>query len=175
MSDDELCCGQCGPKGCGDIAPFDQEDGLTVDPDYRDPAIFDPEPVTVKVKDGGTLRETTEEEARQAMRAFDTGATRNVETDPDIYGFTSPLALGLFAEYMHANRTQADGTIRDSDNWKRGIPLDSYIRSMRRHLQDLTLHHDGYGHLAREDIEAALGGLMFNIQGYMHEFVKGAS
>lgn len=23
---DDLCCGQCGPAGCGDIQPFDQED-----------------------------------------------------------------------------------------------------------------------------------------------------
>lgn len=105
------------------------------------------------------------------MRQFETGATRNVETDPDIYGFTSPLALGLFAEYMHTNRLQADGTMRDSDNWKRGIPLDSYIRSMRRHLQDLTLHHDGYPEMAREGLMEALGGLMFNVQGYMHEIV----
>jgi hypothetical protein len=67
---------------------------------------------------------------------------------------------------------QKDGTIRDSDNWKKGIPLDSYIRSMTRHLHDLTLHHDGYGELAREGIEEALGGLFFNVQGYMHEAVK---
>ena len=106
------------------------------------------------------------------MRAFGTGATRNVETDPDLHGFTSPLALAMFARYMHTNRTQADGTLRDSDNWKKGIPLDSYIRSMRRHLQDLTLHHDGYPDCAREDLYAALSGLFFNVQGYMHEIAK---
>jgi hypothetical protein len=106
------------------------------------------------------------------MRGFDTGATRNVERDPDIHGFTSPLAIAMFARYMHENRTQADGTVRDSDNWKRGIPLDSYVRSMRRHLQDLTLHHDGYGDCAREDLYAALSGLFFNVQGYMHEVSK---
>lgn len=107
-----------------------------------------------------------------AMRQFGTGATRNVESDPDIHGFTSPLAIAMFARYMHENRTQADGTIRDSDNWKRGIPIDSYIRSMRRHLQDLTLHHDGYADCSREDLYAALGGLFFNVQGYMHEVSK---
>lgn len=111
-------------------------------------------------------------DAEHAMRQFETGATRNKEVDPDIYGFTSPLALGMFAEYMHANRLQADGTMRDSDNWKKGIPLDSYIRSMRRHMQDLTLIHDGYEGLAREGLMEALGGLFFNVQGYMHEIVK---
>src|SRR5678815_3707830 len=108
-----------------------------------------------------------------AMRAFETGATRNVEKDPDIYGFTSPLALHAFAAYMHANRVQADGSLRDSDNWKRGIPQDSYMRSMRRHLQDLTLHWDGYPELAREDMLAAICGLFFNVQGFLHELVKG--
>ena len=116
------------------------------------------------------MNESTENEA---MRAFDTGATRNVETDPDIYGFTSPLALHVFAQYMHANRTQADGSLRDSDNWKKGIPQDSYMRSMRRHLQDLTLHWDGYPELAREDVVAAACGLFFNVQGFLHELVKG--
>lgn len=110
----------------------------------------------------------------ESMRTFDTGATRNLDVDPDYYGFTSPLALGMFAQYMHEHRLQADGTMRDSDNWKKGIPRDSYIRSLRRHMQDLTLHHDGYGHLAREDIVSAMAGVMFNIQGYMHEYVKGA-
>lgn len=109
----------------------------------------------------------------EPIRTFDTGATRNADVFPDIYGFTSPLALGLFCQYMHEHRLQADGTMRDSDNWKKGIPMDSYIRSLRRHLQDLTLHHDGYGHLAREDVVSAMAGVMFNIQGYMHEWVKG--
>lgn len=109
----------------------------------------------------------------EPIRTFETGATRNADVFPDIYGFTSPLALGLFCQYMHEHRLQADGTMRDSDNWKKGIPMDSYIRSLRRHLQDLTLHHDGYGHLAREDVVSAMAGVMFNIQGYMHEWVKG--
>lgn len=106
------------------------------------------------------------------IRTFETGATRNLDEHPDIHGFTSPLATAIFARYMHQNRLQADGTYRDSDNWKKGIPIDSYIRSMRRHMQDLELHHTGYGDCAREDLYAAMGGLMFNVQGYMHEIAK---
>lgn len=106
------------------------------------------------------------------IRTFDTGATRNLDLDPDIHGFTSPLAMNMFARYMHSKRLQADGTMRASDNWKKGIPLDSYIRSLRRHLQDLELHHTGYSDMAREEIYATLGGLMFNVQGYMHELAK---
>ncbi len=106
------------------------------------------------------------------MREFETGATRNADVDPDLYGFTSPLALNLFGQYMHANRTQADGTVRDSDNWKKGIPMDSYIRSARRHLQDLTLHYDGFPELAREGEVEAMCGLFFNVQGFLHEYMK---
>lgn len=129
------------------------------------------EPETVQVEAVPVDLDQPADEAAE-MRQFETGATRNKEVDPDIYGFTSPLALHAFAAYMHANRLQADGTMRDSDNWKKGIPQDSYIRSMRRHLQDLTLHWDGYPELAREDMFAAACGLFFNVQGFIHEAVK---
>ena len=52
------------------------------------------------------------------MRKFDTGATRNNdETRLDYEGFLSPLVLERFAQYIHKNRVQDDGTIRASDNW----------------------------------------------------------
>jgi len=51
------------------------------------------------------------------MRTFKTGATRNDDTGKlDFEGFLSPIALEKFAEYMHKNRIQADGNVRDSDN-----------------------------------------------------------
>jgi hypothetical protein len=106
------------------------------------------------------------------IRLFETGATRNVEVDPDIHGSTSPLALQMFGRYMQEHRLQADGTMRDADNWKKGITRDSYMRSMRRHLHDLELHYSGYGDLARDDLYAALSGLFFNVQGFMHEQMK---
>ena len=105
------------------------------------------------------------------VREFDTGATRNVDASKfDYEGFLSPLALERFAEYMHANRTQADGTFRDSDNWQKGIPFDSYMKSMWRHFFDVWKWHRGLP--AGEDIETALCALMFNAQGYLHEHLK---
>ena len=105
------------------------------------------------------------------VREFDTGATRNVDASKfDYDGFLSPLALERFAEYMHANRTQADGTFRDSDNWQKGIPFDSYMKSMWRHFFDVWKWHRGLP--AGEDIETALCALMFNVQGYLHEHLK---
>jgi hypothetical protein len=105
------------------------------------------------------------------MRNFDTGATRNVDNSkPDYEGFLSPLALKRFAEYMNANRVQADGKVRDSDNWQKGIPLESYMKSGFRHFFDWWQNHRGIA--ADEDIEVALCALMFNAQGYLHEIMK---
>jgi len=106
-----------------------------------------------------------------AMRNFGTGATRNNDaTLPDYEGFVSPLALRAFGEYMHKHRFQADGTVRASDNWQKGIPLESYIKSGFRHFMDWWLFHRGQ--TGRETLVDALCALMFNVQGYLHEILK---
>lgn len=127
---------------------------------------------------GGFAPGTTYDEVDQAevasMRVFESGATRNVETDPDYHGFLSPLALHSYGEYMHRHRLQADGTMRRSDNWQLGIPNDAFVRSLVRHVHDIELIHDGYGELARQDdrddnvLLAHLSAALFNIQGMLH-------
>lgn len=105
------------------------------------------------------------------MREFDTGATRNVdETKLDYEGFLSPLAMKRFAEYMNANRKQADGKFRDSDNWQKGIPNDSYMKSAWRHFFAMWCNHRGVE--ADEDMETSCCALIFNVQGYLHELLK---
>jgi len=105
---------------------------------------------------------------------FDTGATRDDDTTKiDYEGFLSPLVLKRYAEYMESCRKQADGTVRASDNWQKGIPLDVYMKSMFRHFMEVwTLHR---GRIANEPIlvREALCALMFNVQGYLHESLKG--
>lgn len=111
--------------------------------------------------------------AAGAMRSFATGATRNEDASkPDYEGFLSTLALASFARYMNKHRKQADGQLRASDNWQKGIPLDSYMKSMLRHVMDLWMHHRGLSALASEPLEDAINGVMFNIQGYSHETEK---
>ena len=52
------------------------------------------------------------------MRHFKSGATRDSdETKIDFEGFMSPLVIERFGEYMTKHRIQADGGLRDSDNW----------------------------------------------------------
>jgi len=111
---------------------------------------------------------------QKEMRVFESGATRNVEVDPDYHGFLSPLALDAYGEYMHRHRLQADGTLRDSDNWQKGIPNDAFVRSLVRHVHDIQLVFDGYGEFARQDdrddnvLLAHLSAALFNVQGMLH-------
>ena len=105
------------------------------------------------------------------MREFSTGATRNIDTDKlDYEGFLSPLVLQRYAQYMHKHRVQVDGQLRASDNWQKGIPPDAYMKSAHRHFMDWWLFHRGYK--PTEPIEEALCALFFNLQGYLHEYLK---
>lgn len=107
-------------------------------------------------------------------RHFSTGATRDTDEGKLEYnGFNCPLVEQRFAEYMHVHRRQSDGKLRDSFNWKRGIPVEAYKQSLHRHFIDLWLHLDGYGDAAEEgDIENVLAALRFNVNGLLHEKLK---
>lgn len=105
------------------------------------------------------------------IRQFDTGATRDTSQGKfDYEGFLSPLVLERFAEYMHKHRTQSDGSLRDSDNWQKGIPMDAYMKSGWRHFMDWWKIHRGIK--IGTDIEDVLCAVMFNVMGYLHEVLK---
>lgn len=109
-------------------------------------------------------------------RTFATGATRSSDAgryDPE--GFLSPLALERFCEYMSKHRIQADGKVRDSDNWQKGMPLVTYMKGMWRHFLHLWQRHRGWivgDPGAAANIEEDLCAILFNVQGYLHELVK---
>ena len=106
------------------------------------------------------------------MREFETGATRNDDTNAlDFEGFLSPTVLKRYAEYMHKHRQQKDGKIRDSDNWQKGIPLNSYMKSGFRHMFDWWSEHRGLFN-SRDGLEDALCAVIFNASGYLHEYLK---
>src|SRR5882724_9432547 len=76
---------------------------------------------------------------------------------------------------MTKNRIQADGKLRDSDNWQKGIPRVAYMKSAWRHFMDLWALHRASSPLTptgHEKLEDALCGLFFNVQGYLHEYLK---
>ena len=107
------------------------------------------------------------------MRTFGSGATRDSDSSKiDYEGFLSPLVLKRFGEYMGRHRVQADGVLRTSDNWQKGIPREAYLKSGLRHSMDWWLHHRGYPEAARESLEDALCAVIFNAMGYLHECLK---
>ena len=76
------------------------------------------------------------------FRKFDSGASRDTDEGKlDYEGFICPLVMKNFAQYMNGKRTMADGSVRDSDNWQKGIPKDQLVKSAVRHFEDLKLHH----------------------------------
>lgn len=102
------------------------------------------------------------------IRKFETGATRDTDHGKyDYEGFLSPIVLDRFSQYMNKHRIQSDGTLRDSDNWQKGIPKVAYMKSGWRHFMDWWMEHRGYS--SREGVEEALCALMFNVMGYLHE------
>ena len=119
----------------------------------------------MSVKDDGTLR------------TFKTGATRDTGKDKlEPHGFLSPEALHRFSEYMHKHRKQSDGSLRDPDNWKKGMPQEEYVKSLLRHAMDFWAVLEGQGNplydTAESDPEEIACAIMFNVQGWLHENLK---
>lgn len=107
--------------------------------------------------------------AQRAPRVFATGATRDADLDKyDYEGFLAPAVLERFAEYMHKHRRQVDGSMRDSDNWQKGIPRDQYMKSLWRHFMEVWA-----GHRAGQVDDEALCALLFNVMGYLYELQAG--
>jgi hypothetical protein len=106
------------------------------------------------------------------IRTFETGATRDSDDGKlDFDGFLSPSVIKRYALYMHQHRVQTDGTLRSSDNWKKGIPIEQYMKSMWRHFFDVwTLHSKG--DIKTEVAEEALCALLFNVSGMLHEVLR---
>ena len=105
------------------------------------------------------------------IRSFSTGATRDTDENKlDFEGFLSPFVLRRYAEYLNKHRTQADGKLRDSDNWQKGIPLKVYMKSGFRHFFGWWANHRHV--VVKENIEESLCALLFNAMGYLHEHLK---
>jgi hypothetical protein len=111
--------------------------------------------------------------AVKKIRTFDTGATRDLDDEKlDYEGFYSPSVMMRFAEYMHKNRLQKDGTLRDADNWQKGMPYDAYMKSGFRHFIDWWTEHRRGEAIVFNTAEDALCALIFNAQGYLHELLN---
>lgn len=128
---------------------------------------------------------------KKKIREFETGATRDSDDGKlDMEGFYHPAVMTRFAQYMHKHRVQANGELRASDNWQKGIPVYQYMKSMLRHVMEFwTLHRSMlrdkritengfslcYSYIEQkimDDMEELLCAILFNVQGYLFELLK---
>lgn len=106
-------------------------------------------------------------------RAFDTGATRNNDAGKlDFEGALSPLVLQRYVEFLHKHRPQPDGTIRDADNWQKGMPQEVWMKSAWRHFHAVWLHHRGGAPEGLESFDDAICATIFNLMGLMNDRIK---
>jgi hypothetical protein len=116
--------------------------------------------------------------SKQQTETFTSGATRSASAEKvDYEGFLSSRVLEAYGRFMHFHRELPDGTLRASDNWQKGIPLNNYMKSGWRHFMAWWLWHrlgpSPYHDIprARETIVWALCALIFNVSGYLHELL----
>jgi len=88
---------------------------------------------------------------------------RDTQDDkPNFLECLSPFALWRYGIYM-AKASKKYGEW----NWHKGIPMESYLKSLERHLHKLKMDFK-YGHKMEPDVDHA-AAIIFNIQGFMHE------
>ena len=111
------------------------------------------------------------------IRQFDTGATRDANDHPEkpsYYKALSPIVLREYVKYLGRHRTMSDGTKRDWDNWKSGIPIDVYVDGLLRHTMAVWLIQQGfksYDNNGEVTIKDSLDGILFNSIGMLHEIL----
>ena len=112
------------------------------------------------------------------MEQFESGATRTDSKDKLSYvKALSPIVLRRYVQYLGSHRKQADGTMREFNNWKQGIPPERYLDGLGRHFLALWLLMDGfevYDDPGQECIDDILCAIMFNAMGMLHERLKEA-
>ncbi len=105
-------------------------------------------------------------------RTFETGATRDTDEGKfDYEAFNAPIVERTYASYMHDNRKQVDGQLRDGDNWQKGMPRAAYMKSLIRHVYDLWYLWRN----APSDTKAIitlLCAIRFNVNGLLFEILR---
>jgi hypothetical protein len=117
------------------------------------------------------FRDVNRKALGEKIRTFESGATRDSDSGKlDYEGFLSPIVLHRYAQYMNHHRKQSDGSLRESNNWTKGIPRHQYTKSLFRHFMDVWNLIRGYTELSTTtDIEEALCACLFNCMGLLHE------
>lgn len=109
------------------------------------------------------------------MRTFPKGGTRSDDDGKIDYAHLSALADRVWCEYMHEHRIQENGELREPDNYKKGLSLESYKKSLRGHMQDLNLILEGHKVFEKGKEVTPFDAIMairFNVQGVIIETMR---
>ncbi len=106
-------------------------------------------------------------------RTFESGATRGTAQGKiDLEGAFSVLSFERYGQYMLEHTVDSAGERRESDNWQKGFPLHSYVKSLLRHLLTLWKVNRGFWDPEPKFVEDTLCAIIFNAQGYLHVYLK---
>lgn len=101
--------------------------------------------------------------AKKKITNFDTGAIRDSqEGKPDFVETVSFTAHRRFVEYMTGKKKKYG-----AGNFKKGIPIESYEKSLLRHVD--KYFRNKYENGNDEPNEDHLAAIRFNVDGIMHE------
>ena len=107
------------------------------------------------------------------METYESGATRTSEDGRLSYvRGLSPVVLRRYLQYLAKHRKQADGSMREFDNWKQGIPMRRSFDGLGRHFFTLWLLMEGldiYDDSGQVDIQDVLCAIMFNTMSMLHQ------
>ncbi len=105
-------------------------------------------------------------ESVKTKREFKTGAIRDTEEGKEDYiESISWLTLKRYSDYMKVQEAKYG-----RGNWLKGIDVDSYERSLMRHLQKY-ISSKYYDVNSEPDVDH-LSAALFNLQGLIHEEEK---
>jgi hypothetical protein len=110
------------------------------------------------------------------MRVFNSGATRddNIGKLDYVRGLSAQVQQ-RYLEYLSAHRKQKDGSLRDFDNWKKGIDADAYRESLLRHAHDAERASMGLPVPDDASLQDLLCSVLFNASGWLFELLVAES
>lgn len=117
---------------------------------------------------------------KNKIRKFETGGTRDTDDGKyDYEAFLSPAVIEAYGAYMHLHRKQADGQMRDGDNWQKGFGDQHQsvcVKSLWRHFFDLWKIHRGHKVIDKKDghevtLPESCCAIMFNTMAILHNYL----
>lgn len=125
--------------------------------------VFSHEPAQTRLTDKVSNKKLDWSKTPKLVTEFDTGAIRDAQDGkPDFIETLSYSALRRYIGYMTEKKKKYG-----AGNFKKGIPIESYEKSLMRHIDKYM--RNKYENGDDEKAEDHLSAMVFNILGIMHE------